>query len=80
MNIITLLIVGLVAGFLADRVMKNTYGLAGDIIIGVIGSFLGSWLFDLLGFNFIGGFLGEIFVAFVGAVVLILILNALKRN
>ena len=80
MNIITLLIVGLVAGFLADRVVKNTYGLAMDILIGIVGSFLGTWLFDLLGLSFIGGLPGEIFVAFVGAVVLLLVLNALKRK
>lgn len=79
MNIIALLIVGLVAGFLADKVVKNTYGLVGDIIIGIIGSFLGGWLFGLLGLDF-GGVIGEIVVAFVGAVVLLLVLNALKRK
>jgi len=79
MNIITLLIVGLVAGFLADKVVKNTFGLLGDLIVGVIGSFIGGWIFSLLNLNF-GGFLGEIIVAFVGAVVLLLVLNSFKRK
>ena len=76
---LTFLIVGLVAGFLADKVVKNTYGLVGDMIIGIIGSFLGGWLFNLLELNF-GGLLGEIFVAFIGAVILLLVLNALRRK
>lgn len=79
MNILTLLIVGLVAGFLADKVVKNTFGLLGDMIIGVVGSFVGSWLFSLLNVG-INGLLGEIFVAFVGAVVLLLVVNFFKKK
>ncbi len=79
MNIITLLIVGLVAGFLADKVVKNTFGLVGDLIVGVVGSFIGGWIFSLLNLDF-GGFLGEIIVAFVGAVVLLLVLNSFKKK
>jgi len=79
MNIITLLIVGLVAGFLADKVVKNTFGLLGDLIVGVVGSFIGGWIFSLLNLDF-GGFLGEIIVAFVGAVVLLLVLNSFKKK
>lgn len=77
MSILNLLIVGLIAGFLADKVVKNSFGLAGDLLIGVIGSFLGSWLFSLLNLG-VGGFLGEIFVAFIGAVVLLLAINMLR--
>ena len=80
MNIITLLIVGLVAGFLADKVVKNTFGLVGDMIIGVIGSFVGSWIFSTLGISLFSGLLGEIVVAFIGAVVLLLVINLFKRK
>lgn len=79
MNIIYLLVVGLIAGFLADKVVKNTFGLVGDMIIGVIGSFVGSWIFSMLNFG-ASGFLGEILVAFVGAVVLLLVLNLFKSK
>lgn len=76
---LTLLLVGLVAGFLADKVVKNSYGLLGDLIVGVIGSFIGTWVFGLLGLNF-GGLLGEIIVAFIGAVILLTLLNVIKRK
>jgi len=80
MNIITLIIVGAVAGFLADKVVRNTFGLVGDILIGIAGAFLGSWLFSLLGLSVGSGLLSEIIVAFVGAVVLLLIINLLKKR
>jgi len=79
MNIITLLIVGLVAGFLADKVVKNSYGLVGDLIVGVLGSFLGTWIFGLFGIGG-GGLIEQIIYALIGAIVLLLILNLLKRR
>ena len=74
MNILYLLLVGLVAGFLADKVVKNSFGMIGDMVVGVIGSFLGGWLFSLLNLS-VSGLFGQIFAAFVGAVVLLLIIN-----
>lgn len=74
MNILYLLLVGLIAGFLADKVVKNSFGTIGDMVVGVIGSFLGGWIFGMLNLS-VGGFLGQIFAAFVGAVVLLLIIN-----
>ena len=79
MNILALLIVGLVAGFLADKVVKNTFGIWGDMLIGVAGSFLGGWIFNLLGLS-VGGLFGEILAAFVGAVILLWIINQFKKN
>lgn len=79
MNILALLIVGLVAGFLADKVVKNTFGLWGDMLIGVAGSFLGGWVFSLLGLS-VGGIIGEVLAAFVGAVILLLVINQLKKK
>ena len=79
MNIITLLIVGLIAGFLADKVVKNSFGLVGDLIIGIVGSFVGSWIFSMLNWGS-SGFFGEILVAFIGAVVLLLVINFFKKK
>lgn len=79
MDLITLLLVGLIAGFLADKVVRNTYGLLGDMIIGVVGSFISGWIFSQLNIR-AGGLIGQIFAAFVGAVVLLVILNALKKR
>jgi uncharacterized membrane protein YeaQ/YmgE (transglycosylase-associated protein family) len=79
MNIFVLLIVGLVAGFLADKVVKNTYGMVGDMLIGVAGSFIGGWIFGLLGLE-IDIFIGQIISAFIGAVLLLVVINYFKKK
>jgi len=80
MDILTWLIVGLVAGVLASLVMGGTgYGIIGDIIIGIIGAFVGGWIFSKLGVSTpFGGLPGTIFVAFIGAVVLLFVLRLIR--
>jgi uncharacterized membrane protein YeaQ/YmgE (transglycosylase-associated protein family) len=80
MGILTWIIVGLVAGILASFVMGGTgYGLIGDIIIGIIGAFVGNWIFGRLGAGVpFGGLGGVIFVAFIGAVVLLFLLRLVR--
>jgi uncharacterized membrane protein YeaQ/YmgE (transglycosylase-associated protein family) len=80
MDILTWLIVGLVAGVLALLVMGGTgYGIIGDIIIGIVGAFVGGWIFSKLGVSTpFGGLAGTIFVAFVGAVVLLFLLRIIR--
>lgn len=82
MDILTLLIVGLVAGLLASMVVGGVgYGILGDIVIGIVGAFLGSWLFTALKIRVpFGGLGGTIFVAFIGAVVLLLLIRVLRRG
>jgi len=82
MSILAWIIVGLVAGVLASLVMGGTgYGIIGDIIIGIVGAFVGGWLFSLLGVSSPwGGLPGTIFVAFVGAVVLLFVLRLLRTG
>ena len=81
MDLLTWLIVGLIAGVLAALVMGGGYGLIGDIIIGIVGAFLGSWLFDRLDVaRPFGGLAGTIFVAFIGAVVLLFLLRLIRRS
>jgi uncharacterized membrane protein YeaQ/YmgE (transglycosylase-associated protein family) len=77
MDILTWIIVGLIAGVLASIVMGGTgYGLIGDIIIGIVGAFVGGWLFARLGVTAPwGGLPGVIFTAFVGAVFLLFLLR-----
>ncbi len=78
-GVIAWLIVGLIAGWLAGRVMKGGgYGLVGDIIVGIVGAFLGGLLTSLLGLSGTTGLLGSIVVAFIGAVLLIAILRAVS--
>jgi uncharacterized membrane protein YeaQ/YmgE (transglycosylase-associated protein family) len=80
MDILTWLIVGLVAGLLASFAVGGVgYGLLGDIVIGIVGAVLGGWLFDRLDIAAPwGGLAGVIFVAFVGAVVLLLVIRAVR--
>jgi uncharacterized membrane protein YeaQ/YmgE (transglycosylase-associated protein family) len=65
-------LVGLVAGWLAGFVMKaGGYGLTGDLILGLVGSIVGSWLFSALGIAPGGGLFAMVVVAFVGAAVVL---------
>jgi uncharacterized membrane protein YeaQ/YmgE (transglycosylase-associated protein family) len=80
MDILTWIIVGLVAGVLASLVVGG-YGLLADLIIGIVGAFVGGWLFRQLGWHSpFGGLAGTIFVAFIGAIVLLLILRLIRRG
>ncbi|MFL6196471.1 MAG: GlsB/YeaQ/YmgE family stress response membrane protein [Thermoanaerobaculia bacterium] len=80
MTILTWLIVGLVAGVLASFVVGRGYGLLGDIVVGIIGAFIGGWLFQKMGWSTpFGGLAGTIFVAFIGAIVLLLLLRLIRR-
>ena len=75
------IVVGLVAGWLATLIVGGGYGLIGDIIIGVVGSFIGGSIFRQLGVHSpFGGTAGSIFVAFIGAVVLLFVLRLIRRR
>ena len=78
-GIIAWLIVGLIAGFLASRVMRGGgYGIIGDIIVGIVGAFIGGFVASLLGFGGSAGIVGSIVIAFIGACILIAILRAIS--
>ncbi len=74
-GLIAWIIVGLIAGFLAGQVMKGGgYGLVGDIVVGLVGALLGGFLFGQMVTSEYG-FIGSIFVAFLGACLLIWVLR-----
>ena len=78
MDILTWIIVGLVAGVLAGLVMGGV-GLIGDIIVGIVGAFVGGWLFRQLGVTTpFSGLAGTIFTAFIGAIVLLFLLHVIQ--
>jgi uncharacterized membrane protein YeaQ/YmgE (transglycosylase-associated protein family) len=73
-------VIGLVAGWLASAVVGGPFGLIGDIVVGIVGAFLGSFLFRSLGIGSpFGGIAGSIFIAFIGAIVLLVILRLFRR-
>ncbi len=74
-NVIWWIVVGLIAGALAGLVMRGgSYGIVGDIIVGIIGAIIGGWIFSRFGVG-TGGLIGSIIVAFIGACILIAILR-----
>jgi uncharacterized membrane protein YeaQ/YmgE (transglycosylase-associated protein family) len=80
MGFIEWIVVGLIAGWLAGKVMKGGgYGVLVDIILGILGGLLGGWLFGALGIWPGGGVIGSILVAFVGAVILVWITRLIKK-
>jgi uncharacterized membrane protein YeaQ/YmgE (transglycosylase-associated protein family) len=82
MSIIAWLVVGLIAGFLAKYVVpgEGPGGVIGDLIIGIVGAILGGWIFNFFGHSAASGInFYSIFVALVGAVVLLFIARALTR-
>ena len=79
MYMLWFLMVGLVAGWLAGKITKGSgFGALGDIVIGVIGAFIGGFLFRLVGISG-GGTVGSVIVATIGAIVLVYIVRAIKK-
>jgi uncharacterized membrane protein YeaQ/YmgE (transglycosylase-associated protein family) len=77
-SLLVIILVGIVAGWLAGRVMEGGgFGLIGDLIVGLIGAFIGDWLLPQLGVHFGTGIVPLIINAFIGAVILLLILRLL---
>jgi uncharacterized membrane protein YeaQ/YmgE (transglycosylase-associated protein family) len=81
MGIIALIFVGLIAGFFASKVVNRSgEGFIRDILLGIIGAVVGGWIFNELGRPGVYGVnLYSILVAFVGAVVVLVIYHAIRR-
>ncbi len=83
MNIVAWLILGAIAGWIASVIMgsNGSQGLLGDIILGIIGAFLGGFLFNLTGAPGATGLnLWSLFVAVIGAIVALMIGRAVSRT
>jgi uncharacterized membrane protein YeaQ/YmgE (transglycosylase-associated protein family) len=78
-SIIVVLFVGLVAGWLAGKIVRGTgFGVIGDILIGIAGALISSLLFPRLGIHLGTGLLSEIIYSAIGAVILLLIVRLLR--
>ncbi|MDZ7721549.1 MAG: GlsB/YeaQ/YmgE family stress response membrane protein [candidate division KSB1 bacterium] len=74
------LAVGVLAGFIAGHIWKGKgFGLLGDLIIGVIGSFIGVWLFGLFHISS-SGILGLLIAAIIGALILLYLIRQVKHH
>jgi len=78
-SLLVILIVGVGAGWLAGQLVQGTgFGLVGDLIVGIAGAFIASWLFPQLGFHLGSGFVSAIMSAAIGAVLLLLIIRLVR--
>jgi uncharacterized membrane protein YeaQ/YmgE (transglycosylase-associated protein family) len=78
-SLLLILVVGVVAGWLAGQLVRGTgYGLIGDLIIGIIGAFIGTWLLPQLNIHIGSGLVGAIVSATIGAVLLLIILRVIR--
>jgi uncharacterized membrane protein YeaQ/YmgE (transglycosylase-associated protein family) len=79
-TILIWVVIGAVAGVLAQSMVGGTRGGLGTaILVGILGAFIGGWLFSALGIAIGGGIIGTIVTAFIGAVVLLLLVRGVRR-
>lgn len=74
-----LLLIGIIAGYVAERAMKRDHGLLTNMIVGIAGSFVGGALAGVLNINHYG-FAGNLVVAIVGAILILWIFSRSKRG
>ena len=79
MGILWFLIIGLLAGWLAGKIMKGRgFGMIGNLIVGVVGSYMGGFLFRMAGLS-AHGLIGSLIAATVGAIVLVWLVGVIKK-
>jgi uncharacterized membrane protein YeaQ/YmgE (transglycosylase-associated protein family) len=79
MNIILFLLIGIIAGWLAGKIMKGKgFGLLGNLVVGVIGALIGGFVFDAFGIA-TAGIVGSLIAALLGALILLWIVDLVKK-
>lgn len=80
MNFIWYIIIGIIAGFAAGKIMRGGgFGIIVNLIVGIVGGVLGGWLFGLLGIH-TTGIIGNLITAVIGAVLLLWIASLFRRS
>jgi len=80
-SIIVILFVGLVAGWLAGKIVQGTgLGIIGDIVVGIAGAFISTFLFPRLGFHLGGGLVSEIIYSAIGAIILLVVVRLIRTG
>jgi len=75
-GLLVILIVGVIAGWLAGKIVEGSgFGLIGDMAVGIVGALIGSWLMPHLGIHLASGMLSAIIVATIGAILLLVIVK-----
>jgi uncharacterized membrane protein YeaQ/YmgE (transglycosylase-associated protein family) len=80
-SLLIIVVVGVVAGWLAGQIVQGTgFGLVGDFIIGIIGAFIGSWLLPQLNVHIGAGIVSAIANATIGALILLIAIRAFRGS
>jgi len=80
-SLLVILVVGLIAGWLAGKVVRGTgFGLVADLCIGIIGAYIGDWLLPQLHVHIGTGMIELIISATIGAILLLVILRLVNRR
>ena len=80
-GILVILFVGLVAGWLAGKIVRGTgFGIIGDIIVGIAGALIASFLFPKLGIHLGTGLVAEIIQSAIGAIILLLVVRLVRTG
>ena len=78
-SLLVIIFVGIVAGWLAGLIIQGTgFGLIGDLVIGIIGAFIGDWMLPRLGIHLGFGLVSAIINATIGAIVLLVIIRVVR--
>ena len=78
-SLLVILAVGIAAGWLAGQIVQGTgFGLVGDLVVGVVGAFIASWIFPQLGIHLGSGILSAIVEAAIGAILLLVIIRLIR--
>lgn len=79
LNWIVIIVAGIFAGWIAERLMNRSHGILTNLVVGLLGAFIGSYLAGVLGIAY-SGLLGSVLVAVGGAVALLFVLGLFKRR
>ena len=80
-SIVIIVLVGIVAGWLAGKVVRGTgFGLVGDLLVGIAGAFIASWLFPRLGLSLGSGLVAAIISSAIGAIILLVVVRLIRRG
>ena len=78
-SLMILLVVGLIAGWLAGQIVQGTgFGVVGDLLVGIAGAFIGSWLLPQFGLHFGSGIVLAVINATIGALLLLLVIRLVR--
>jgi len=78
-GILGAIVIGILAGWIAEKVMKRNHGLLTNLVVGLVGALLGALVARMLGIGF-GGFIGSLLVSTAGAVLLLFLLGVIRRR